>query len=161
MREERAEGALFYTYPWSTVRNKFRPWLATWKGNPFFMAVSSPSYQAPCLKSTALVPLAFPSLPAPASLTYVDHFFLYIKTTLTSPILLSGTSTDAKSYTNNIYSGLDCGSNQQHIFIRIFGSVTISVSKLSAECQLPDRYYFTNFHTGRQDFFRTGANIIF
>ncbi len=41
----------------------------SWKGDPLlFMVANSPSSQVPCLESTALAPLAFPSPPAPTSL---------------------------------------------------------------------------------------------
>jgi hypothetical protein len=61
----------------------------TWIGDPLFMAANSPSSQVPCLKSTALAPLAF-SITSRTSFPPIEHLF-YVKTTLTSPILLSDT----------------------------------------------------------------------
>jgi hypothetical protein len=55
-----------------------------------------PSSQVPCLKSTALVPLAFASPSAAASCQQCIYF--YIQITFTSPILLSGTLLSMEFY---------------------------------------------------------------
>ncbi len=55
------------------------------------MAANSPSTQGSLLKVNCLTPLAFPS--PPHSLPHAEHLFLYTKTTLRSPILLSAHST--------------------------------------------------------------------
>jgi hypothetical protein len=46
----------------------------TWKGDPLLMVANSPS-QVPCLKSTALAPLAFPSpsTPLPLNRAFILH----------------------------------------------------------------------------------------
>jgi hypothetical protein len=54
------------------------------------MVMNFPSTQVPYSKPTACANLAFPSPHVPAP-PHMEHLFLYTKTTLTSPILLSGT----------------------------------------------------------------------
>ncbi len=63
------------------------------------MVANVPSTLVPCSKSTALRPLLFSSPPALTTRTQ-DILFLHTKTTLTSPILLLGTSicSDLKRY---------------------------------------------------------------
>jgi hypothetical protein len=63
----------------------------TWEGSPPVMVANVPSSQVSCSKSTALRPLCFTS-PCCAHYPHTEHLFLHTKTTLTSPILLSGTS---------------------------------------------------------------------